>query len=209
MGNILISFVVLLLVTQSLVAEEVHQGDSSVIDDLVILEAGKALNFQSFLGDKKNWRLEATAPETVSASKRIKLVKNEVENDYTLNWKGRGEGQFYLASLAQDLSQYDDADSALVMTLKVNQPPKKQVVLRMGCGYPCAGNADLTRLFQSVPTDQWLKVSIDLACFSSRGLNVSQVDTPFLLLTSGKFSLSLADIRLVPHAQDSATIKCS
>ena len=78
MGNILISFVVLLLVTQSLVSEEVHQGDSSVIDDLVILEAGKALNFQSFLGDKKNWRLEATAPETVSASKRIKLVKNEV-----------------------------------------------------------------------------------------------------------------------------------
>ena len=209
MGNILISFVVLLLVTQALAAEEVHQGDSSVIDDLVILEAGKASNFQSFLGDKKNWRLEATAPETVSASKRIKLVKNEVENDYTLNWKGRGEGQFYLASLAQDLSQYDDADSVLVMTLKVNQPPKKQVVLRMGCGYPCAGNADLTRLFQSVPADQWLKVSIDLACFSSRGLNVSQVDTPFLLLTSGKFSLSLADIRLVPYAQDSATIKCS
>ncbi|MDA7755025.1 putative glycoside hydrolase, partial [Pseudomonadales bacterium] len=185
------------------------QDDSSVIDDLVILEAGKASNFQSFLGDKKNWRLEATALETVSASKRIKLVRNEVENDYTLNWKGRGEGQFYLASLAQDLSQYDDADSALVMTLRVNQPPKKQVVLRMGCGYPCAGNADLTRLFQSVPADQWLKVSIDLACFSSRGLNVSQVDTPFLLLTSGKFSLSLADIRLVPHAQDSATIKCS
>ena len=209
MGNLLLSFVVLLLVTQSLVAEEVHQDDSSVIDDLVILEAGKASNFQSFLGDKKNWRLEATALETVSASKRIKLVRNEVENDYTLNWKGRGEGQFYLASLAQDLSQYDDADSALVMTLRVNQPPKKQVVLRMGCGYPCAGNADLTRLFQSVPADQWLKVSIDLACFSSRGLNVSQVDTPFLLLTSGKFPLSLADIRLVPHAQDSATIKCS
>ena len=73
MGNLLLSFVVLLLVTQSLVAEEVHQGDSSVIDDLVILEAGRASNFQSFLGDKKNWRLEATGLETVSALSLIHI----------------------------------------------------------------------------------------------------------------------------------------
>ncbi len=205
----LLNFIVLLLATPSLVAKEVQQDNSAVIEDLVILEAGTSSDFQMFLGDKKNWRLEATGNETVSASKRINLVRNTVDNEYTLNWKGRGEGQFYMASLSQDLSKYEDSDSALVMILRVNQPPKRQVVLRMGCGYPCAGNADLTKLFKSVPVDQWLKVSIDFACFSSRGLNVAQVDTPFLLLTSGKFSLSIADIRLVPHGKDSATIKCS
>ena len=91
MRSLLFNFVVLLLVTSSLVAEEVQLYDSVALDDLVILEAGSSPGFQMFLGDKKNWRLEATALETVSASKRISLIRNEVDNDYTLNWKGRGK----------------------------------------------------------------------------------------------------------------------
>jgi beta-glucosidase len=208
-SKLILWVICLFVVLQSYGAEESGVSPPDALKELVIFEAGKASDFQMFLGDKKNWRLEVDSLETMSANKSVRFEWDEAAHAHTVSWKGRGEGQFYLSSKSQDLSAYDSANAALIMVIRVNQAPKKQVVLRMACVYPCAGNADLTQLFKAIPSGQWLKVSIDLACFSTRGLNIKQVDTPFLLLTSGKFSLSINDIRLIPGASKTATVKCS
>ena len=94
------------------------------------------------------------------------------------------------------------------MLLQIHSAPRRQTILRMGCGYPCAANADVTDLFKALPKDQWLRVSVDLACFVDNGLDVGAVDMPFLLLTRGALDLSLADVRIVPGAAESATVRC-
>jgi beta-glucosidase len=209
LNKLILSLIFLFVVVQAIDAEEGSESQTDVLEELVIIEAGKESDFQMFLGDKKNWRLSVDSQGTNSANNSVRLQWDEMEQAQTVSWRGRGEGQFYLASTPQDLSSYDLANAALVMVVRVNQAPKKQVVLRMGCGYPCAGNADLTQLFKAVPLGQWLKVSIDLACYSTRGLNTKEVDTPFLLLTAGKFSLSVSDIRLIPNTAKTATVRCS
>lgn len=192
----------------SLVAIPGHAAVASSAD-LVLLEKGKsATSLQLFIGDSKNWALPVVDGEAaVSARKRVSVAgEADIQR---VSWRGRGEGQFYLTSAeALDVTPWVMGKGALVMRLRIDQAPRKQVALRLGCGYPCAGTADVTRLFQALPAEQWLQVSIDLACFAGRGLDPSNVVTPLLLLTSGKFGLSLEDVRLVRRAGPAATVRC-
>ena len=126
-----------------------------------------------------------------------------------ISWRGRGDGQLYLSSEAPaDLSDLLAADAAMLMVLMVEAAPSKQTTLRMGCGYPCAGITDVTRLLRALPTGEWVKLSMDLQCFVQQGLDVTRVDTPFHLLTGGKLDLRLGEVRLVPGLADEATIRC-
>ena len=78
------------------------------------------------------------------------------------------------------------------MVLSIEDPPSRNAVLRMGCGYPCSANADIGRLLQALPANEWVRVSVDLKCFVDGGLNAANVDTPFLLITDRKMALSIA-----------------
>jgi beta-glucosidase len=78
----------------------------------------------------------------------------------------------------------------------------------MGCQYPCASNADFTGLLKALPADTWASVSVDLQCFAKQGLELEHVDVPFLLLTDGRLTLSVAEIKIVPGKASSATISC-
>ena len=127
-----------------------------------------------------------------------------------VTWNGKGDGQLYLASgQPQDLSRIVDRNAALVVVMKVIDAPKRKVTLRMGCGYPCGADADITRLLQTAPRDEWMRFSLDLQCFTSAGLQADKVDTVFLLLTRGPMTVAVADVRIVADAKDEATVKCS
>jgi hypothetical protein len=165
------------------------------------------------LGDSEKWRLATGLLSEGSEgvrSLRKRIAVTYEQDFYTLSWKDWGEGQFYLSpKQAINLSELNSADSTLVMKLRINGAPKRQVILRKGCGDPCAGEAGITRLAKAIPSDEWLRVSIGLACFTTRGLGVTKVNTPFVLLTSGKFVASIRDVCMASAVNDTATVKCS
>ena len=66
----------------------------------------------------------------------------------------------------------------------------------------------LTPILKRLPKDEWLRLDIDLQCFVDMGAKLDTVDTPFLLLTSGKLALSIADVRFVPGAGEGAAVTC-
>ncbi len=174
---------------------------------------GRALPpWQLFVGDSKAWRVPASSSTTTSAAGVVSVTATDrvvQEDARTVSWNGKGDGQVYLqAEIPQDLSSYLSRESAIVLELKVDQPPTKKVTLRMDCGYPCGAQGDLTDLMKKLPTGVWVPISIDLQCFGAQGADFSRIDTPFLLLTRGKLAVSFADVRIVPGAAADATVKC-
>jgi beta-glucosidase len=124
-------------------------------------------------------------------------------------WNGKGEAQFFIANDGPaDYSKLVEQDAALVVLMQIVTPPKKKVVIKMGCGYPCAANANITKLLKALPVEQWLRVSFDLKCFADGGLDITNVDTPLLLTTAGKMSVSMSDVSIVPGVGPEATIRC-
>jgi beta-glucosidase len=59
-----------------------------------------------------------------------------------------------------------------------------------------------------MPADTWTNISIDLQCFVDEGIDFTGLVVPFELGSSGKASLSVADIQFTPNAAESASISC-
>jgi len=196
----------------ALVAGMLFVDAGAVLADQQVLVAGAAADgYTLMIGDKKQWDTVVNS-DSISSAAGFLSVEPDVENGaIKATWSGKGEAQLFLAhnTEPQDFTKLVEQDAALVMLIQVYAPPKrKPVALKMGCVYPCGADTDLRKLLNVLPTEQWVKVSVDLRCFAKHGLNVEQVDSPLTLLTKSKLSLSIADVRVVPGAGETATIRC-
>ncbi|MEO1573942.1 MAG: exo 1,3/1,4-beta-D-glucan glucohydrolase [Pseudomonadota bacterium] len=170
--------------------------------------------FKVFLGDKAGWNVAAEGAFTESwgGALSVRTVDKDVQEDARqFTWSGKGgDGQAYmLASAPQDLRPYLESDSALLVRIRVDKRPKKNVKMRMGCVYPCFAEANMTPFFKKAPLDEWTVLSVDLKCFADNGADFSRIDVPFLLMTHGKFQVSTADIAILPGAAKEAAVSCS
>ncbi len=178
-------------------------------EPLLVFDGAAVAPFGLFIGDKKGWAIPVTEPEAVTNGDYLSIRPGAEAGVKTATWSGKGEAQLYFGSPEpQDMIGLIAQDAALVALLQLHALPNRKVTLRLGCGESCSANADVGRLFKALPTDEWLRVSFDLKCFAEGGLDAKKVVTPFLLLTRGRLSLSLADVRLVPGAGPAATVKC-
>jgi len=178
-------------------------------DEAILTNGNPSEGYVMFIGDKKQWDTMVVGEPISSASGYLRAEPQTEEKAIRADWNGGGEAQFFVAhETPADYTQHLDEQSALVVILKVEEKPTKKVLIKMGCGYPCASNADITRLLKALTPDQWVRFSIDLECFASGGLNVQNVDTPLLITTRGEMSLSIADISLVSGLGPDATISC-
>ncbi len=178
--------------------------------DRVILSSGVVSEGQVMLiGDKKQWDTFVGADPIASASGYLVVEPDADLQAIKARWNGKGEAQFFVAHASPtDYSQDLAHESALVMLLQVLEKPKKKVLLRMGCGYPCASNADITKLLKALPPKEWIRLSFDLQCFVDGGLDVTHVDTPLLITSKGKMALLISDVRIAPGMGSQATISC-
>ena len=170
--------------------------------------------YRVFLGDKAGWNVAAEGAFTESwgGALSVRTVDKDVQEDARqFTWSGKGgDGQAYmLASSPQDLRPYLESESALLVRIRVDKRPKKNVMMRMGCVYPCFAEANMTKFFKSVPLDTWSVLSVDLKCFANNGADFSRIDVPFLLMTHGEFQVSTADIAILPGAAKEAAVSCS
>jgi beta-glucosidase len=182
----------------------------NALADEAILSNGAATEGNVMLiGDKKQWDTLVGAEPISSASGYLRIENDAEEMATKATWNGKGEAQFFIAHQnPADYSGHLDQESALVVLLRVEKKPKKKVQIRMGCGYPCASSADITKLLKALPPGEWIRLSFDLKCFAEGGLNVKTVDTPMLITTRGEMSLSISDVGIVPDVGPEATIRC-
>ena len=196
--SILFVIVSFLSAPAMVIADEVIMTDGAAADGSVLL-----------IGDKKQWDTFVASDPMSTASGYLTVEPDAEEKTVRASWNGKGEAQFFLAyEEPRDYTTHLEQNAALVVLLQVDSPPKKKLNIRMGCGYPCAANADISKLLKALPTGEWVRLSFDLKCFSENGLNITSVETPLLLSTRGKMALSIADVRIVPGIGGEASIRC-
>jgi beta-glucosidase len=95
-----------------------------------------------------------------------------------------------------DLSAAAQSGAALSITYRIDRAPTGAVTL--GCGGTCAGAADVTKTFSRGPLHRWRTLAVPLSCFAGRSADLSMVEDPLVLRTSGALDLRIKDARLAP-----------
>ena len=184
-------------------------GAAAAEEESIITGGAAGAGHVMLIGDRQNWDTLVGPGRTDSAAGHLSVQQDDDETAVNIRWNGGGEAQFFVGRKEPaDYSAYLEQDAALVAVLRLDEKPTGNATLRMGCGYPCGSNADITRLLGALPTDKWVRVSFDLKCFADGGLDAENVDTPLLITTSGAMALSIADISVVPGAGPEATVRC-
>jgi beta-glucosidase len=107
-----------------------------------------------------------------------------------------------------DLSPYANSQTSIMFRVKVDDVPHGVVNLSAHCVYPCHADLPLTSTLTPLADGKWHDVSVPLKCLIDNGLDITNVNTPFLLYTEAPMSLSLEDIRWEPGTA-SKTPDCS
>ena len=180
--------------------------------DEVIFSAAGDTAWRLYLGSSSNWMVPVQGPVTTSHKSKVVTVSrfdNVTKADaIQAVWKS-GLGQVYWQkNEARDFRILSQQGGALSMVIRIDKPPKKSVDLKMDCGYPCAGSLDMTRLFKSVPKDQWFRISLKLSCFKEAGANLGNIIAPLVIATTGSFKMSISDVRLMTNAPEESLVAC-
>src|SRR2546426_4488657 len=134
-------------------------GGGTATQDLDIYVRGDAPPYQLYIGSPANWSV-AVSPDptavTTSADGNISVQTTDVAvqgDGRRVTWTGTGPGQIYSqSSAAADLRGHLKPPGAPVLDAIVGQSPAGSVKMRVDCVWPCLGEVDATKLFQSLPT---------------------------------------------------------
>lgn len=152
------------------------------------------------VGDPDNWSVAIQNREGKSKSGKISVKPGsfkEAGDALELNWSSRKkmQGSFGIYGAPIDISVFKDA-AALVIDLKVDVRPNKDVHIGMDCGYPCRATISARKLLTEFKTGEWFSLPIPLNCFKSEEFDLSKINGPFIIDTEGKLKLTIANIRL-------------
>ena len=168
--------------------------------------------WNTYVGDAGNWQKAVSGKQTASDYGKliVTTVDGAVQEDSRhVEWTGGNESQFYWQSDAlMDITPLRDEGAALVMIFTIDKRPKGKVTLRMDCGWPCRGELNITRILRSIPVGQPIRVGVPLACFEKVGVNLTRVNSPFVLVSSKPFALTIADVRLIAEISEKSLIGC-
>ncbi|GAB2848767.1 glycoside hydrolase family 3 protein [Lentzea nigeriaca] len=178
-------------------------GGGEATEDLEIFNRADIAPYKSYLGSPENWGLEI-GPDGQASQANINVVQSDVnvqQDALKTTWTGAGPGQVYLQSpTGTDLRGYGNANAAVEFDVIVHQAPANRTVISAHCNYPCSAEVDATQAFRALPIGQKKTVKVAVSCFADKGLDLENVNTPFLVYTDGTFQASFANVRWVPKA---------
>lgn len=183
-------------------------------EPLVLFERSAVAPWQLYVGDERNWRISVDK-QRVATEGSDNLVVTETHqvragDARKVHWRGERPGQVYLQdNEPHDLSVFEQQEAVLSMDVNVEQAPVAAVYARMDCGYPCSGKVAIDPWLRQQAQWGWRRLSIDLRCFTRAGLDLSRVDTPFVLMTDGALTLSFNRVQLEPGQADKAELQCA
>lgn len=182
-----------------------ERADVAAADPAILFSAGKP-------GSGR--RLLLGAPGALSINPDPALIEARAadraaqEDSVRLRWAGRGTAAAAIVQDAPaDLSRQANGDLALELELRVDAPPSADVSLLMGCGAQCAGGFPLrAMLAEAAKTGKWTRITVPLRCFEKAGVDMTRVDTPLSIATSGTLDLVLSAARIV--SPSGAQLQC-
>ena len=181
-------------------------------EPMLIFKGTPLSPFSSYVGDSRNWSLIVSGTQTSSLLGGVTVTRVDgiVQEDlWQVEWSGLSEGQIYWgASSTVDLTGMADKNAALESTFRIDRSPDGEVKLRMDCGYPCAGEIDMTAFFKGLPEDKWIRAAIPLSCYAKSGVDLSRITSPLVLLSSDPFVITFKDLRVSPYPSEDILIEC-
>jgi beta-glucosidase len=118
-------------------------------------------------------------------------------------WFGGQRGLFTISGRASDMRPQARQGVVLELRYRVDEAPTGQVEIGLRCTRPLCGTRsgatlDATRDFKRSQPGSWQTLSIPLSCFSAAGADLGSVVAPFAVETSGRFGLTISEVRLAP-----------
>ncbi|MDB5430038.1 MAG: celD [Caulobacter sp.] len=153
------------------------------------------------------WKLilsdDGGAATTDTASPRGALSVSLVDADglqggaRAFTWSGAGRAAWTIGGPPVDLTRQANGDMALLIRYRLDAAPTGPVRMMIG-----KGEASLDGVLKGAPVGQWRTVKIKLSCLRGAGEDLSAVAAPVSIATSGRLSLSVAELRLVSNQHD-------
>lgn len=141
---------------------------------------------------------------------KFETIDRRVQEDaFSLHWNESQEGQFIVYhDFPEDLRAYTESKSVLRFDYQLKETPSAEIYLQMGCMDVCESDLNISEDLKVAPSGNWQSIEVELSCFSDKGVNFAQVNSPFAVRSSGNLSLSLSDISIQTQATDTQTISC-
>lgn len=165
-----------------------------------------------------NEQVEVNSSSYAIGSLKYRTVDKNVQEDaLQISLAGAARAGMRIVSKSnfrEDLRSDLEVNSALQFQVKVSVKPTSSVMLAMKCEDDggtegnCGAAIDITKQLSELPVNEWHTMSIDMACYAKSGMNMSGVVVPFELSSTGKVTLSLAEIRLEPNMASDAILSC-
>jgi beta-glucosidase len=97
---------------------------------------------------------------------------------------------------AADLSREANGDVMLLVRLRRDADAPKDVTLGVACGTGCSATLPFGDTLGGIAARKWTTVGVPLKCFAKAGADVSKVNHPLAIASSGKLDLSLSQVKL-------------
>lgn len=182
--------------------------------DRPVFAGGARGPWRLYLGNELDWAV-ASGPRggaTRDEQLAVSVIDHRVQEDARrLEWTGDGNRNsqaYFRTDNPINISDLSSTGGAMVIEIRLGQQPLEAVKLRMDCLWPCSGELDVTQQLVGLETAAWHRLAIPLACFEAAGTDMSAVDVPFLMSTSGAFSVDLAEVTLVAKVSEAITLSC-
>jgi beta-glucosidase len=120
-------------------------------------------------------------------------------------WSGEQNGVFTISGRASDMRAQAARGVTLDLRYRVDRAPTARVDIGLRCTEPLCGTRggailDVTPAFKKARPGNWRTLSIPLSCFTATGADLGSVVVPFALETSGRFGLTISEVRLAQKA---------
>jgi len=188
-------------------------GQDGTIDQ-VVFGRGVRDPWQLYVGDGLDWS-RAVGPRGGRSPRgelQLTVIDRHVQEDARrADFSGNGDhlSQLYFQyDEPVDMTDLESVGGVLTMDLRLHTPPSDAVLLRMDCGWPCSGAVDLTPVLKGMASNEWQTISVPVACFARRGVDLSRVNTPFLMATRGELLVDIAEIAVRRAAADNTLFDC-
>ena len=122
-----------------------------------------------------------------------------------VSWDGTQSGMLRVAGRALDMESPAAKRDTITVRYRVDEAPVGQVALGVRCTLPLCGTAggaflDATKTFKEAKVGAWNTLVVPVSCLKATGAELSSVEVPLVLETSGKFGVTIAQARLVAQA---------
>jgi beta-glucosidase len=192
-----------------ILSEEIPAAPAGQTSTHSYFAAGRpAAGWQLAVGNGTNARtvLPTASGNSQDEGLTVSAIDHAAQEDARLaKWSGRAPATLALQGETPiDLQREANGQLSVTFEYRVDTPPTGKVMLGIECGPGCRGDLPIDAQLKQAPGGEWRQLKMPLHCFQSKGADLRNVTAPFLLTTSGKLELGIANVRLESGLNDAA-----